>query len=95
MPEMPPVQTKFIETNDPLGPFGAKGLGRPTTIPTRLPSLSYFNAIGVRIKDLPITRIKSPSLKRKKENRKAGKENLVLKEGYNPCYYWIIIGLTA
>ncbi|HSR11866.1 MAG TPA: molybdopterin cofactor-binding domain-containing protein, partial [Thermodesulfobacteriota bacterium] len=55
-PDMPPVQTRFIETDDPLGPFGAKGIGEPTTIPTA-PAIAnaIANAIGVRIKDLPIT----------------------------------------
>ncbi len=55
-PEMPPVQTWFIETDDPHGPFGAKGIGEPTTIPTA-PAIAnaIAHAIGVRIKDLPIT----------------------------------------
>ncbi|MCX5909511.1 MAG: hypothetical protein NTY64_20660 [Deltaproteobacteria bacterium] len=50
------IQTQFIETIDPHGPFGAKGIGEPTTIPTA-PAIAnaIAHAIGVRIKDLPIT----------------------------------------
>lgn len=55
-PEIPAIQAHFIETIDPHGPFGAKGIGEPTTIPTA-PAIAnaIAHAIGVRIKDLPIT----------------------------------------
>jgi 4-hydroxybenzoyl-CoA reductase alpha subunit len=54
--EMPPVKTIIVETMDPDGPFGAKGIGEPTTIPTA-PAIAnaIFDAVGVRIKELPIT----------------------------------------
>lgn len=54
--EMPSIQTLLIETIDPHGPFGAKGIGEPTAIPTA-PAIAnaIYNAIGIRIKDLPIT----------------------------------------
>jgi CO/xanthine dehydrogenase Mo-binding subunit len=46
----------MIETNDPEGPYGAKGMGEASLLPT---SAAIANAIedacGVRIKDLPIT----------------------------------------
>ena len=69
-PEMPPIQTGFIETIDPHGPFGAKGVGEPTTIPTA-PAIAnaIAHAIGVRIKDLPITPDKILlALKKKEKN---------------------------
>ena len=69
-PEMPPIQTTFIETVDPHGPFGAKGIGEPTTIPTA-PAIAnaIAHAIGVRIKDLPITPDKIlKALKEKEKN---------------------------
>jgi CO/xanthine dehydrogenase Mo-binding subunit len=55
-PEMPWVRMKFIETVDPHGPYGAKGIGEPTTIPTA-PAIAnaIAHALGVRIKELPIT----------------------------------------
>lgn len=54
--EMPPVKKIIVETIDPHGPFGAKGIGEPTTIPTA-PAIAnaIFNVVGVRIKELPIT----------------------------------------
>ena len=45
-----------IETNDPEGPFGAKGLGEPGLIPTA-PAIAnaVYDALGVRVTELPIT----------------------------------------
>jgi 4-hydroxybenzoyl-CoA reductase subunit alpha len=69
-PEMPVVQTRFIETIDPHGPFGAKGIGEPTTIPTA-PAIAnaIAHAVGVRIKDLPITPDKILQALREKEKK--------------------------
>jgi len=51
-----PVEIDFIETDDPEGPFGAKGVGEPGLVPTA-PAISnaIYDAVGVRIRDLPIT----------------------------------------
>jgi CO/xanthine dehydrogenase Mo-binding subunit len=51
-----PVKTVVVETQDPDGPFGAKGIGEPGCVPTA-PAIAnaIYDAIGVRIKDLPIT----------------------------------------
>jgi len=51
-----PVEVEFIETDDPSGPFGAKGVGEPGLVPTA-PAIAnaIFDAVGVRIRDLPIT----------------------------------------
>ena len=51
-----PVDVCFVETNDPSGPFGAKGVGEPGLVPTA-PAIAnaIWDAIGVRIRDLPIT----------------------------------------
>ena len=56
MKDMPAIESILVETNDPTGPFGAKGIGEPTLIPTG-PAIANAieDAIGVRIKDLPIT----------------------------------------
>ncbi len=50
------VELDFIETNDEHGPFGAKGVGEPGLVPTA-PAIAnaVFDAVGVRIRDLPIT----------------------------------------
>jgi len=51
-----PIELEFVETNDPHGPFGAKGAGEPGLVPTA-PAIAnaIHDAIGVRIHDLPIT----------------------------------------
>ncbi|HJO38201.1 MAG: xanthine dehydrogenase family protein molybdopterin-binding subunit [Vicinamibacterales bacterium] len=51
-----PVHLEFIETDDPAGPFGAKGVGEPGLVPTA-PAIAnaIYDAVGVRIRDLPIT----------------------------------------
>ncbi len=51
-----PIDMEFIETNDSAGPWGAKGVGEPGLVPTA-PAIAnaIYNAIGVRVRDLPIT----------------------------------------
>ncbi len=55
--EMPShVASAFVEKNDPAGPFGAKGLGEPPlNIPAPAIANAVYNAVGVRIRELPIT----------------------------------------
>ncbi len=55
--EMPAsIESIFIESNEPTGPFGAKGLGEPPLIvPGPAIANAVYNATGVRIRDLPIT----------------------------------------
>ncbi len=50
------VTSIFVETNHERGPYGAKGVGEPVLAPTA-PAIgnAICDAIGVRIKDLPIT----------------------------------------
>ena len=57
--DAPEVDVLFVETRDRYGPFGAKTLGEPPIIPSVAAiANAIFNAIGKRIKDLPITREK-------------------------------------
>jgi CO/xanthine dehydrogenase Mo-binding subunit len=50
------MNTILVETNDPQGPFGAKGMGEASLLPTSAAIANAVeDAIGVRIKDLPIT----------------------------------------
>jgi xanthine dehydrogenase molybdenum-binding subunit len=55
--EMPPdIKSVFIESSEPSGPFGAKSLAEPCVIvPAPAIANAIYNAIGVRIRDLPIT----------------------------------------
>jgi len=54
--EMPEIETHFIETLDPEGPFGAKGIGEAPAI-CLSPALAnaVFDATGIRFRRLPIT----------------------------------------
>ena len=51
-----PIEAPVFETYDEDGPYGAKGIGEPGCVPTA-PAVAnaVYDAIGVRIKDLPIT----------------------------------------
>ncbi|MGH7794457.1 MAG: xanthine dehydrogenase family protein molybdopterin-binding subunit [Candidatus Binatia bacterium] len=56
MRDMPPLQHAFADSYEPTGPFGAKGLGELNMDPTAaVLSNAIFDAVGVRIKTLPIT----------------------------------------
>lgn len=57
--DMPPVVVILVESNEPTGPFGAKGLGEPAMVPTA-PAIAnaIYDAIGIRFRQLPITREK-------------------------------------
>jgi len=54
--DIPPMQAVIVETDEKDGPFGAKGIGEPGLVPTA-PAIAnaIYDAVGVRIKDLPIT----------------------------------------
>jgi 4-hydroxybenzoyl-CoA reductase alpha subunit len=54
--DMPKVDSIVVETDDPHGPFGAKESGEGLTIPTA-PAIAnaIYDAVGVSIKELPIT----------------------------------------
>lgn len=69
---LPPVESIMIETNDPEGPFGAKGMGEASLLPTSAAiANAIYDAVGVRIKELPITPDKIiKGLKEKIENEK-------------------------
>jgi CO/xanthine dehydrogenase Mo-binding subunit len=54
--EMPAVDTVLIESLDPEGPYGAKEAGQGPLLPV-IPAVTnaVYDAIGVRIDDIPIT----------------------------------------
>lgn len=63
-----PIQPVIVEPFEPSGPFGAKGIGEPACVPTA-PAIinAIYDAVGVRIKDLPATPEKVLAALRKKE----------------------------
>ncbi len=54
--DMPPVDVVIVDNYDPTGPFGAKGVGEPTLVPTAAAILNAIHdAVGVRLYSLPAT----------------------------------------
>ena len=55
--EMPPkIESIFVESNEPTGPYGAKSMSELCLIiPAAAIANAVYNAIGVRVTELPIT----------------------------------------
>ena len=54
--DMPEIDVDIVENFDPTGPFGAKGVGEPTAVPTAAAICNaIFDAVGIRITSLPAT----------------------------------------
>jgi CO/xanthine dehydrogenase Mo-binding subunit len=54
--DVPPVETIIVEAAEPLGPWGAKGIGEPALIPTAPAILGAIqHATGARIHRVPAT----------------------------------------
>ena len=72
MRDMPPLKHAFADSYEPTGPFGAKGLGELGMDPTAaVISNAIFDAVGVRIKTLPITPEKVLKGLKEKEAKKS------------------------
>ncbi len=54
--DMPDIETIIIETDEPQGPFGAKGVGEMGGTPTAAAiANAIYDAVGVRLTQLPMT----------------------------------------
>ena len=54
--DAPPIDVAFVETMDPYGPYGAKGMAETAINPTAAAiANAVFHATGVRVRSLPIT----------------------------------------
>ncbi|MFQ6613060.1 MAG: hypothetical protein ACE5D2_08170, partial [Fidelibacterota bacterium] len=54
--DMPEIVTRFIHTDEPAGPFGAKAVAEiPINGPAPAVVNAIYNACGVRIRELPVT----------------------------------------
>ena len=54
--EMPPITALWVQTNDPRGPYGAKGLGEMGLVPTAAAvSNAIYDATGARLTKIPMT----------------------------------------
>jgi CO/xanthine dehydrogenase Mo-binding subunit len=74
MRDMPPLQHAFADSYEPSGPFGAKGLGELNMDPTAaVINNAIFDAVGVRVKTLPITPEKILRALKEKVREKIGR----------------------
>jgi len=56
MPKIENIQTYFTNTEEPTGPFGAKGIGEAALNPTAAAVASaVYHAIGIRFAEIPMT----------------------------------------
>ncbi|MDR1921466.1 MAG: molybdopterin-dependent oxidoreductase, partial [Candidatus Adiutrix sp.] len=55
MADTPELEVIFVDSHDPVGPFGAKGVGEMGLLPV-LPALAnaYFDATGKRVRKMPL-----------------------------------------
>lgn len=54
--DIAPIRSIFIEVPDPFGPFGAKGVGEITQVPTAAAiANAIYDAVGIRLRELPMT----------------------------------------
>ncbi len=68
--DVPEYFVEHVHTHDPYGPFGAKGAGEASSCSTLAAIANgIYDAVGVRIKDLPITPEKILEALRAKEGK--------------------------
>jgi CO/xanthine dehydrogenase Mo-binding subunit/CO/xanthine dehydrogenase FAD-binding subunit len=69
--DLPTIRTILVEGGDPKGPYGAKGVGELCiTPPAPAIANAVYDAVGVRIRDLPITPDKVLTALAEKEGRR-------------------------
>jgi CO/xanthine dehydrogenase Mo-binding subunit len=54
--DVPEIECLIVEVPDPNGPYGAKGVSEPATIPTTPAILNaIYDAVGIRVTETPAT----------------------------------------
>ena len=72
MPQMGKIQTYFTHTQEPTGPFGAKGIGEAALNPMAAAvANAVYQAIGIRFTEIPMTPEKVLRALKEKENKGA------------------------
>jgi len=76
--DLPPIDVIFVETNDPEGPYGGKGVGEPALNPVAgAIANAIYDAVGIRVTELPMTpeRLRALIRARDKELGPTGSES--------------------
>jgi CO/xanthine dehydrogenase Mo-binding subunit len=70
--DVPRINSIIVEDPDPIGPLGVKAIGEPAMVPT-IPAImnAIYDAVGVRITELPATPEKVRTALREKEMEEA------------------------
>ena len=68
--DMPPLEIVMVETDDPAGPYGAKGVSESGAIPTAAAiGNAIADALGIRIYEVPMQpEVVLNAIKANKEN---------------------------
>src|SRR5699024_2139674 len=71
--DMPEMKLAFLENAQHDGPFGARGIAEPAMIPSA-PAIAnaLFNALGIRVKEIPLTPERILEALKEKEKQKRG-----------------------
>jgi CO/xanthine dehydrogenase Mo-binding subunit len=70
--DVPEIECLIVEVPDPMGPYGAKGVSEPATIPTTPAILNaIYDAVGVRVTETPATPERIFRLLRAREQQQA------------------------
>jgi len=80
--ETPEIHTMLVETDDPEGPFGAKEAGQGPLLPV-MPAIAnaIYQAVGVRVDEIPITAekvLKGLEVKRQGKTARVGPDRVPL-----------------
>ena len=71
--DVPPIDVHLIEDPEPLGPWGAKGVGEPALVATAPAILhAIHDATGVRMREVPVTpsRLRAAILRQRGEEKR-------------------------
>lgn len=71
--DMPEMELTFLENPQHDGPFGARGIAEPAMIPSA-PAIAnaLYNALGIRLNELPLTPERVVEALKEKESREKG-----------------------
>lgn len=88
--EMPQITPILLESGSGAGPYGSKGLGETPTVPVGAAlSNAIYDAVGVRLTEMPFTRVKIlEAIKKKELNEGRGQHDSEENRNGQYVYEW-------